>query len=372
MQKFLESDGGNPDGTAKDGEIGVTAGTKYKAKVFNDNFFNIFEFVEGAGYSLIDDDLEQLTKAMKGKYVATYTYNTSSIATQTVNDIVEGSDGGFYRVLANAVNGDNPVGSTTGNWESYQVYKTGKKSLLTNGSKLFTQRDVTGGRKQVVLNTRNLGGKATISFTGTALVTIKEAATLGASDALTSWDIALATNVLSGTTITLTANKYIHVEFSTTVFSFALLEYGSVVTNYPILEDTIDECLPFFRRLKGLSAFCNVFVRNATQLTGSVPHPTEMRVPPVVNTNITESVVYCSAEVGGSDFGNLAINISGGSNTNKFSTAINASNGGLAMTAGQGGMLRLVNSAAYLDFNAEIFNADEGVGITYKEDRWYV
>jgi len=141
MQKFSVGDGGTAIGQAKD-RIGLTAGTTYFAKYWNDNFFNIFNAVENAGYSLIDDNLEQLTKAMKGKYVATYTYNTSAIATQTVNDVVLGSDGKYYEADADAITGDDPVGSVTGNWIDFILDK-GAKSLLA-------EFEVTGAAVQTI------------------------------------------------------------------------------------------------------------------------------------------------------------------------------------------------------------------------------
>ena len=117
MQKYKVPNQANADGTAKDGTINdPTSGTKITANFLNDNFFNLFSFVENAGYSLIDDDLSQLTKALKGRYVSTYTYNTSSATTQSVNDVVLGSDGKYYEVQNNNVTNDDPVGSTTGNW----------------------------------------------------------------------------------------------------------------------------------------------------------------------------------------------------------------------------------------------------------------
>jgi len=119
MQKFSVGDGGTATGQAKD-RVGLTAGTTYFAKYWNDNFFNIFNAVENAGYSLIDDDLEQMTKAMRGKYIATHTYNTSGFASQTVSDIVEGSDGLLYEVQADGTIGDDPVGSATGDWKAYK------------------------------------------------------------------------------------------------------------------------------------------------------------------------------------------------------------------------------------------------------------
>lgn len=117
MQKFKVADDANPDGSAKDLIIGVQSGTKYKSKVWNDNFFNMFKAVENQGYTLIDDDLTQLTKAMKGKYDALFTYNSSSAVTQSVNDVVEGSDGQFYECQSDGTIGDDPVGSVTGDWK---------------------------------------------------------------------------------------------------------------------------------------------------------------------------------------------------------------------------------------------------------------
>lgn len=136
MRKFSLADNGTATGQAKD-RVGLTAGTTYFAKYWNDNFFNIFNTVENAGYSLIDDDLEQMTKVMKGRYVASYTYNTSAIATQTVNDVVLGSDNVLYEVQADAIIGDDPVGSATGNWEVYNgigISLGGGETLYPDGS----------------------------------------------------------------------------------------------------------------------------------------------------------------------------------------------------------------------------------------------
>ena len=104
-------------------------GTILRAGFQNDNFDNIFEVVLNAGYDLIDNNLEQLTKALRGEYVAGYTYNTSTILTQSVNDIVKGSDGLFYEAQADGIIGDDPVGSATGDWAEY--YLTFKSPMLT-------------------------------------------------------------------------------------------------------------------------------------------------------------------------------------------------------------------------------------------------
>tara|TARA_R110002074_G_scaffold310196_3_gene481058 strand:- start:3643 stop:4737 length:1095 start_codon:yes stop_codon:yes gene_type:complete len=130
MKKFLESDNGNPDGTAKD-RNGAVAGTLYKAIYYNDNIFNLFEFVTSQGYTLIDADISQLAKANKALYNASYIYNTSAISTQSVDDIVEGSDGYYYKVLTDATTGDNPVGSVTGAWLKVPYDKQTDISSLT-------------------------------------------------------------------------------------------------------------------------------------------------------------------------------------------------------------------------------------------------
>lgn len=345
MQKFLEADGGNPNGTAKDAITGVQSGTKYLSKYYNDNIFNLFEFVIGEGYQLIADDLTQLKKAFRAKYDNTATYNTSAIATQTVSDIVLGSDGIYYECLADATSGDNPVGSVTGNWEIYGFIPsaTGKKNLIINGQKLIQQRGVTGGTKQVVLDTRNAGGSHTISFTGTATVTIKEATTLGASDALTTWDTALITGATSGTTVTLTANKYIHVEFSTTDFDFAQLELGSVATNYAILEDTINECTPYYFEGTVRSDF---YINGTFNSRTAVIFPSKMIQTPI-----------------GLILTNSCLNVTPDANV---ITDESISIGGTTNATGN------TRISATFSANAEIFNADDGVGINYKEDRWYV
>lgn len=155
MQKFDEVDGGNPDGTAKD-RIGLTAGTTYLAKYWNDNLFNVFNAVEKAGYSLIDDNLEQLHKAVKGLYVPTFTYNTSAIATQTVNDVVQGSDGAYYEVQSDGVTGDDPVGSVTGDWVKVP-FDSGSligynENLVINGNNGINQRGYVSGTPTTAAN----------------------------------------------------------------------------------------------------------------------------------------------------------------------------------------------------------------------------
>ena len=130
MQKFKETDNGNANGTSIDRD-GVVAGTSVKSYFLNDNFFNLFEFLTSQGYTLIDGDTSQLAKANKSLYNATYIYNTSAIATQSVSDIVEGSDGYYYKVLSDATTGDNPVGSVTGNWIKVPYDKLADINSLT-------------------------------------------------------------------------------------------------------------------------------------------------------------------------------------------------------------------------------------------------
>lgn len=128
---------GNPDGTAKEG-------TKYLADVWNDNIGNLHEFVRKSGYNLIADDITQLHKALKASWVSTYVYNTSAIETQTVDDIVLGSDNNYYKCKNDGVIGDNPVGSITGNWEilpiseQIQLQLDSKQATLISGTNIKT------------------------------------------------------------------------------------------------------------------------------------------------------------------------------------------------------------------------------------------
>ena len=162
MQKYKVVNQANVDGTAKDGTINdPTSGTKITASFLNDNFFNLFSFVENAGYSLIDDDLSQLTKALKGRYVSTYTYNTSSITTQSVNDVVLGSDGKYYEVQNNNVTNDDPVGSVTGNW----VLTSFDASPFGIGFNQ-TWQDVTSSRSSSVTYTNTTGKPIYVSIYG--------------------------------------------------------------------------------------------------------------------------------------------------------------------------------------------------------------
>lgn len=119
MQKFKVVDNGNPDGTAKDAIVGVQAGTNYKAEVWNDNFFNMFRLVEGEGYTLIDDDLSQLSKSVRSRYNPLITYNTSVVASQTFSDVVMGSDGLYYEAQSDGLIGEDPVSSTPDKWKEY-------------------------------------------------------------------------------------------------------------------------------------------------------------------------------------------------------------------------------------------------------------
>ena len=180
MQKYKVVNQANVDGTAKDGTINdPTSGTKITASFLNDNFFNLFSFVENAGYSLIDDDLSQLTKALKGRYVSTYTYNTSSITTQSVNDVVLGSDGKYYEVQNNNVTNDDPVGSTTGNWvlTSFDASPFGIgfnqtwQNVTSSRSLGVTYTNTTNKPIQIFISAQAQGGNASLSVNGTTILT---------------------------------------------------------------------------------------------------------------------------------------------------------------------------------------------------------
>ena len=131
MQTFKVADNANPDGTSKNRE-GVVAGTSIMSDFLNDNFFNLFEFLTSQGYTLIDGDTSQFAKANKSLYNSTYIYNTSGIATQTVSDIVEGSDGYYYQVLLDNIIDDDPVGSVTGAWKKVNYDKSLDINQLTS------------------------------------------------------------------------------------------------------------------------------------------------------------------------------------------------------------------------------------------------
>ena len=126
---------GNPDGTAKEG-------TKYLADVWNDNIGNLHEFVQKSGYNLIADDLSQLHKAIRASWVSTYAYNTSTVETQTVDDIVLGSDNNYYRCKTNGTIGDNPVGSITGNWEILPISELIQLQLDTKQATLISGTNI--------------------------------------------------------------------------------------------------------------------------------------------------------------------------------------------------------------------------------------
>lgn len=295
---------------------------------------------------------------------------------------------------------------------------TGQKNLLINGDKTHQQRGTTGGRIQVVLNTANLGGVHTISWdtpktaddttTTTAVyattdviydtlttkyyrcilintvgilltnvtyfteitVTIKEATTLGASDAATTWDTALVTGASSGTTVTLTAGKYIHVEFSTTDFDFVQLELGSVATDFEYRHNELELCQRYFESSYSegyyptdVTDIGRIFIRAKTtyELNQSfLSFIVKKRAVPSIS-------IYSSATglVGKYYDITATADVAGAS-------AIDAGSGGFRPRA-SGGTMTIDNTYAFFyTANAEIFKADDGVGINYKEDRWYV
>lgn len=221
---------------------------------------------------------------------------------------------------------------------------TGQKNLIINSRQNIQQRGTTGGKKQVILNVANLGGEHTISFLGTATVTIKEAIAIGASDATTSWDTPLATNVASGTTVTLTNGKFIHVEFSTTDFNRVQLEAGSVASNYEYLHNEIDLCLFYYE--KGGAHY-----QHSVSDIGDYRRTVSVSPKRLDGVTTTSSINYVS---GTSTLTTERLN---NSLVHKYVTTAIGSN-------------KAINFNWAI--NAEIFYADDGVGINYKEDRWYV
>ncbi len=145
MQKFKVADGAAADGTALDRD-GFTAGTRLLAKFMNDNQWNVFDVVEGAGYTLIDGDVSQLAKAVRAPYNATYTYNTSAIATQTASDVVRGSDGAYYEVLSDGVTNDDPVTNANGNWKklTFKVADAVNVDEAISRQQIVTSTPLTG------------------------------------------------------------------------------------------------------------------------------------------------------------------------------------------------------------------------------------
>ena len=121
---------------------------------------------------------------------------------------------------------------------------TGFKNLVINGIKSIQQRGTTGGTRQVI-DAENvlLSDSYTISFTGTATVRIYDATTLGATDATTTWSELTSGASASGTTVTITAGRYIKIEFSTTDFSFVQFELGTVATPFEQRNYGIEESM---------------------------------------------------------------------------------------------------------------------------------
>jgi len=90
------------------------------------------EAIESNGYTFISGDDSILAKALRSKYNPSYTYNTASIATQTVDDVVLGSDGVYYKALEDGISGVDPVGDTTGKWEA--IIGGNRKNYIYNGN----------------------------------------------------------------------------------------------------------------------------------------------------------------------------------------------------------------------------------------------
>lgn len=317
MQKFSEADGGNPNGSAKD-RVGLVAGTTYLAKYWNDNFFNIFNAVESQGYSLIADDLEQLSKAMRGRYVDSFTYNTSAIATQTVNDIVEGSDGFYYEAQADAVTGDNPVGSISGNWrlKGFLPEKTGLKNKIINGNPLVNQRAYISGTPTTVANQYTLDRwRVVTSGQALAFATVENVVTMtipvgGIEQVIEGLNLQSGTHTISfvatgdtvcevdtvakssGGTFTVTGGINVTVKFSsasgTGTVKLIQVEEGSIATNFEFkdYDDELSRCERYgiaYDNISGAGSFGNGSA-NATTTTAQIeiPVPKKMRVEPTL------------------------------------------------------------------------------------------
>ena len=110
----------------------------------------------------------------------------------------------------------------------------------------------------------------------------------------------------------------------------------------------------YYWQVTGIASLGNCFARTATQATGVIHHPVEMRDSPIIATNTSTGVAYASVEIGNGDYGSLLLAKSGGSNSNTKATAINATNGAATMPVGQGGRMLLTNSSAFIGFSAEL------------------
>ncbi|WNL34064.1 phage tail protein [Arcobacter cryaerophilus gv. pseudocryaerophilus] len=120
---------------------------------------------------------------------------------------------------------------------------SGFKNLIINPNKTINQRGTTGtalntyyqdrwagngsgGLYQKIENVNiQISGTYTISWTGTAKCTISD------STNNTTYTV-ISSNLDSGAKITLTANRYVKIEFSSTDFTNVQLEFGSAATSF--------------------------------------------------------------------------------------------------------------------------------------------
>lgn len=237
---------------------------------------------------------------------------------------------------------------------------TGQKNLVINGRKTIQQRVLTGGTKQVIEATMNVGGEYTLSYYGGSGVTIYEFPALLADYATTiadsgtnviqSFTGTLGTAVPRVATVTATPGYYIAIQFASTDFTNVQLEQGSLPTNLEIRHNELQLCLSFYNNIGSIGSGCKA---KTTTSEFYLDMPIQRAQPIVI---YTAAYIYTRLST------LLATNL------RRHHTLANifymdTLDVGL-LAAGEGGGVSITG----LELDAEIFNTTA----TYKEDRWFI
>ena len=166
---------------------------------------------------------------------------------------------------------------------------TGFKNLVINGTKTIQQRGTTGGTRQVIdAENVTFSGDHTVSFTGAATIRIYDATTLGATDATTTWTELTSGASVSGTTVSVTAARYVKLEFSSTDFDFVQLEPGTVPTAWEqreMLEEFL--CLGYYQKYSTRIPLCVSRTDVTSIKVGFIPLVRKRRVPDITGLTST-------------------------------------------------------------------------------------
>jgi hypothetical protein len=146
-------------------------------------------------------------------------YDMASNITQRRNYLINGN----FKINERAyVSGTATVGSNQYIFDRWYIPTTGQNATFTTTNGIVTVTAPASGIVQKVENISNNGKTMTVSYSGTATLTVTES-----TDNITYTAV-----TLTGKTFTPTAGKYIKITLAGGTVSLVKLEDGSVATNY--------------------------------------------------------------------------------------------------------------------------------------------